>query len=555
MFCPNDMDMDINKLKDSVRKIPKRIWILALIMLIGIYFRTYHFHDWLYFYPDQARDVMVVKDFLNGKAPLPLMGFRAASTNFDLGAMYYYFQIASGKLFGVAPNTMAYPDLFFNVLAIPLLYYFLKRYFKTDISLTLTALYAVSYYAIEFSRFAWNPNPMPFFVLLYLLSLWKFLTEKEKTRWRWIVGIGVAVGVGIQLHTILIFLLASVSLVAFIVLMKSNWRLWNRWLLIMGIVLLLNTNQIISETHHRFSNTIRLFHLSAGSSESAGKAGKVYDVALDAVCHTQANAHMISSLGNKVECDYLTIAATMNNQRSLGIPVDMKKFSEIAISLLFSLFGYGSLIYYYRGEKDQKRKKFLGLICLYVGLSFVIIYPVILDAPLRYYLQLFFVPYLFLGFMLEFIRRKCARIFFTTIFLVGVLVIGLNFNTIYAEAKLYATNNHSWPQYVVLGELEQMRDYIISQTNSSKTVFMIADGKYMQNYYLPLFYVLQEKNITLLRELKDLNAIPSDEPLFFVGKKVERGLVDNTKGFTIQQYRNFGEIGIYILNEKKNDQP
>ena len=96
--------MRISDIQNSISKIPKRIWILALIMAVGIFLRTYHFHDWLYFYPDQARDVMVVGDFLHGKIPLPLMGFRAASTNFDLGAMYYYFQIASGKLFGVAPT-------------------------------------------------------------------------------------------------------------------------------------------------------------------------------------------------------------------------------------------------------------------------------------------------------------------------------------------------------------------------------------------------------------------------------------------------------------------
>jgi len=104
---------------------------------------------------------------------------------------------------------------------------------------------------------------------------------------------------------------------------------------------------------------------------------------------------------------------------------------------------------------------------------------------------------------------------------------------------------------VVLGELDHMRDYIISQTNFKNSVYMIADGKYMQNYYLPLLYVLQEKNIALVREQKDLNVIPSDEPLFFVGKRVEGNQVDNTRGFPIQQYQNFGEIGIYILNAQK----
>ena len=544
--------MKINDMKNSISKIPKRVWILALIMAVGIFLRTYHFHDWLYFYPDQARDVMVVGNYLQGKIPLPLMGFRGASTSFDLGAMYYYFQIASGKLFGVAPNTMAYPDLFFNILAIPLLYYFLKRYFKTNISLVLTGLYSISYFAIEYSRFAWNPNPMPFFVLLYLLSLWKFLTEKEKTHWGWIVGIGAAVGIGIQLHTILIFLLTSVSLIALIITLKSDWRLWKRWLLVIGIVLLLNTNQIISETRHNFSNTKKLFNLSVGSTDSAGTTNEKYNpLALDAVCHVQANTHIISSLGNKVECNYLTIAVGMYKQKLLGVSLDVKKILEMVAGFIFSVFGYVLLIYFYRREKDQKRKTFLGLICLYIGLSFVIIYPVIVDAPLRYYLQLFFVPYLLLGLIFEFIRQKYSKIFVPAVFVVSAFIIGFNFNTLLAEAKLYSTNDHSQPQYVVLGELIQMRDYIISQTNSPKTVYMIADGKYMQNYYYPLAYVLQEKNVVLVREQKDLTKIPQGVPLFCVWRKAD-GNQKNIKGFPVQQSQNFGEIGIYILNDFQN---
>jgi len=541
-------------LKKMLGKVPKSIWLLLLIMVVGIFLRTYHFRDWLYFYPDQARDVMIVGDYLHGKIPLPLMGFRAASTFFDLGAMYYYFQIISGKMFGVAPNTIAYPDLFFNILAIPLFYYFLKRFFKTDIALVLTAIYAVSYYAIEFSRFAWNPNPMPFFVLLFLLSLWKFLSEKEKTRWGWIVGIGVAVGVGIQLHTILIFLLTSVTIVALFISMKSNWRLWNRWLVILAVALLLNTNQIISEINHDFSNTNKLITLSTGSAESTGTIGKWNNMAQEAVCFAQANAHIIFSLGNKVDCDYWMTAASMYEQRALGISGNTEIIIWIAAGFIFSLFGYGLTIYFYRKEKDPKKKTFLGLICLYIGLSFIIIYPVISELHLRYFLQLFFVPYLFLGFILELIRRKYSKMFVPVTFAALALIVGFNLNTLFAEAKLFATNNHSQSQYVVLGELEHMRDYIISQTKANNTVYMIADGKYIQNYYKPLLYVLGQKNVTLLRELKDNSAIPPNVPIFCVGKWSYIIPEPNTQGFPVKEFKNFGEIGIYILDNQKSSQ-
>lgn len=538
-------------MKKFVSRIPKFVWILAPITAIGIYLRTYRFHDWLYFYPDQARDVKIVGDYLNGKIPLPLMGFRAASTNFDLGAMYYYFQIASGKLFGVSPDTMAYPDLFFNILAIPLFFYFLTRYFKTNLSLALTAIYAVSFVAIEYSRFAWNPNSMPFFVLLFLLSIWKFLTEKEKTHWGWLAALGISIGIGIQLHTILIFLLTLVAIVVFLLTMKSNWRLWKRWLLVAGIVLLLNTNQIVSETKHNFSNTKRLLHLSKGSAQSGGTNEKFNPLALDFACHAQANAHMITSLGNKVECDYLRLATAVPAQISAGTPGYWATITDLAASLIFSALGYGLLIYFYSKEEDPKKKNFLGLICLYVGLSFIIVYPVIKDAPLRYYLQVFFVPYLFLGFLFEFIRRKYPKISLPAAWAAVILLMGFNFSTIRAEAKLYAANSHSQPQYVVLGELIHMRDYILTETGPRQKIYMIADGKYMQNYFYPLAYDLSRKNISLLREQKDYNNIPPDAQLFYLGKKGGNGLAIDSKGFPVQRYRNFGEIGIYMLQNQR----
>jgi len=549
--------MDI---KHEIEK--RKKWLFAaaaiLILAVGIFLRTYRFHDWLYFYPDQARDVKIVGDYLDGKIALPLTGFRAASTHFELGAMYYYFQIASGKLFGVHPDTMAYPDLFFNVLAIGLLFFFLKRYFRSDISLVLTAMYSVSFYAIEFSRFAWNPNPMPFFVLLYLMALLEFLTKKEKTHWGWIAAIGVMVGIGIQLHTILIFLFLGMSFFAMIFLLWKNWRLWNRWLAIVGIVLILNANQLISEiSKHRnsFANTKKLVNLSFGTSETEGEEGLSSSLVKDIVCHAQANAHMISSLGDKISCDYIYTEEPEEGQiqKIFGYYINPTQSNWIIFGLIFSLLGYGLLIYSYFTESDPKKKTFLGIICLYALLMFAIMIPIIGGAPLRYYLPVFFMPYVFVGLMLEFFRKKISWLFPPLMIASLVLVIWFNFGTIDSEADLYASNNHSRPQYVVLGELERMREYILSQTNSARTVYLVADGKYMQNYFYPLQYVLGEKNVFLGRKQKNLDDIPSDAAKISLDEyKYGR---KNVKGFSVIQYRRFGEICVYILGSRNISQP
>ena len=135
--------------------------ILLGIFIVGIFLRTYEFHDFLRFNADQSRDAGIVSSYIEGEAPLPLLGPKAGGTDFRVGPAFYYFQIASAKLFGDAPDAVAYPDLLFSILAIPLLFFFLRKYFDVRTALFLTALFAVSMYAVKYARFAWNPNSRP----------------------------------------------------------------------------------------------------------------------------------------------------------------------------------------------------------------------------------------------------------------------------------------------------------------------------------------------------------------------------------------------------------
>src|SRR5690606_1458304 len=58
-------------------------------------------------------------------------------------------------------------------------------------------LYAVSPTVIVYSRSSWNPNIMPFFSLLAVLSTWKFWKEKK---YLWIVVAGISMAAVLQSH-------------------------------------------------------------------------------------------------------------------------------------------------------------------------------------------------------------------------------------------------------------------------------------------------------------------------------------------------------------------
>ena len=156
------------EMNDCIAK-HKSLLLLVGIILLGVFLRTYHFTDWLQFSPDQARDATLIENVLRGTAPFPLTGPQAGNTQFNLGPLYYELEYVSAVLFGATPQAMAYPDVFFSLLAIPLLYLFLRKYFSVWIALALTSMMSVSLFIITSSRFASNPNAIPFFLMLFLL--------------------------------------------------------------------------------------------------------------------------------------------------------------------------------------------------------------------------------------------------------------------------------------------------------------------------------------------------------------------------------------------------
>ncbi|MBD3300315.1 MAG: hypothetical protein GF347_03105, partial [Candidatus Moranbacteria bacterium] len=147
------------------------IFLIFSVFFFGAFLRFYKFKTNLFFELDQSRDYRIVYEVLeNGLKELPLLGPRAGGTFFRLGPIYNYFQIAIAAVFGLSPVIIALPDLFFSILTIPLLFLFLRLYFPKEISLITTFLFSISLFAIEFSRFAWNPNSVPFFTLMCFYS-------------------------------------------------------------------------------------------------------------------------------------------------------------------------------------------------------------------------------------------------------------------------------------------------------------------------------------------------------------------------------------------------
>jgi len=188
-----------------LRKIRNNWTLVALFCLIGvgIILRTYNLESWLFFQADQMRDLNLVnRAVTDGPGWLPLLGPKAGGTYLRLGPIFYYFEYLSALLFGTnSPAIMVIPDLLFSLLSLPLLFLFLREFFSKKYALLLTAGYALCFFEIQYARFAWNPNSLPFFNLLFFYALFKlFQVDNNRAKTWWVILAGVAYAVASQLH-------------------------------------------------------------------------------------------------------------------------------------------------------------------------------------------------------------------------------------------------------------------------------------------------------------------------------------------------------------------
>ena len=202
---------------------------LALLLVAAGWLRFYQHHEWLIFKWDQARDAVLLSEAIEkGPGYLPLLGPRATKVGEDylrLGPAYYYVLTFSGWLFdSTAPDVFAYPDLLFSILVLPLFYFFLRLYFNRFHSFLGVLLYAFSFLIIQYSRFSWNPNSVPFFLLLSFYALLRFLkTDQATARLGWLALLVFATVVAGQFHFFAFFSLAGI-LGLYILFLWSPWK-------------------------------------------------------------------------------------------------------------------------------------------------------------------------------------------------------------------------------------------------------------------------------------------------------------------------------------------
>ncbi|MCZ7667315.1 MAG: hypothetical protein M5U34_08945 [Chloroflexi bacterium] len=319
------------------------------------------------FKADEARLLALALEMAEGQIPLRGISSSVGLPNFPTSVWLYALPLL------VWPHPYA-ATLFTGLLntgAVLACYWLVRRYWGLMAAVAATLLFAVSPWAVIFSRKIWAQNLLPLFVMLWLIGLALALVER-KPRFIWLVLVALALAV--QIH------LAALALApATLVLLLLFWRRisWRDLLIGTGLGVL---------TAVPF-----LFYLSQQRSligEGLAKAGgEAVGFSLEAL-----NFARMMSVGN----DLHSLVGAAQVEMFLAQAPQMGRIEWLITAvLIISLIYLGVTVWQKRGSKQAD----MALIVLVWAFSLPLFFLFWRSSPvyLHYFIALLPAPYIAFG--------------------------------------------------------------------------------------------------------------------------------------------------------------
>lgn len=395
------------------------VLLIGLILVVGFSLRAYHFSPWLHFELDQARDARVVDDGLQGDFfDLPLLGPKAAGTFLRLPPTFYYLEYVSALIFGASPAGMATVVLIFSVLSVLVFYWLVRRHFTEWLSLGLTLLFAVSPFFVLYGRFAWNPNLLPFFVLLGLYGLLRSVDEQDSKREHFLVIGTLSFAVATHFH-FLAFLALPVIWGIFLVYKRPHFS-WKTWLLTILLVLGSYLPVVLNDIKSGGTNSAEFY---AAITEKSTKE-EAHDVVEKLVKNLSEHTLHALVVTTGFEGGALPTFSLQGYQlRWVCLEsCDAKKWYGVAavLVLAITLLTLGLSVW---REKNTQKKDFLVLSTIWLSVTFCLFFPLAYAIAPRFFLLSGPVFFILIGVLISFMMEQFQFKIFSLILCGSVIAL------------------------------------------------------------------------------------------------------------------------------------
>lgn len=440
--------------------------MLCLILILGASFRLASFDDLTRFNADQVRDAGVIDSMFAGT--YPLLGPRAGGTDFHLGPAFYYLEYVSALFFGQNPAGIALLVPLLSIASIALFFFLFRFYFSSSLALILTLLYALSFYSIRYSRFAWNPNVIPFFLFAFFLVVMHILGQNKKHSLLSYALLGVIGGIGMQLHTTLLLLFPGLFLLSqgYLYIIQKKYFTLRGVLLAVGIVIALHTPLFVYEWSHQGENFSSFWE---GSEKKTSKNTSLANNALlDVQFFLQGSAYTLT--GIEPQKSWLKVPKLFASQ-------NIREIGLFGGGVLFFCAGALLILQRLREENDEKKRQFLLLISGFTVLLFLLFLPIAPELNLRFFIATIFLPFLFLGLLFEYLLKRFRLTGIQSMFLIGVvstLLVTINLFSFVSIYTLEGNEPESAYGGISLGEATHITQAIKNTAEPliDKTLFL-----------------------------------------------------------------------------------
>lgn len=188
----------------------KKVYIVFMVLLAvcAIFLRFYRIPEYLMFLSDQGRDAIVLKRLVTLEK-LVFVGPTTSIGNVFTGPFYYYLVAPFMLIFRLNPVGPAYGVALINSLGLLGVTVYIKKRYGKLASIIFLFFAGLSSTQIFQSRYSWNPNPVPLFTMLTLIS-WQQALESRKKIFFCLTGL--LCGFSLQLHYITIVTLFPILL-------------------------------------------------------------------------------------------------------------------------------------------------------------------------------------------------------------------------------------------------------------------------------------------------------------------------------------------------------
>lgn len=512
------------KFKEYFTRVDKKVagFLILLVLVTGL-IRSYNFNEFLLVRLDQVRDAEISKRVLdNGVGELRLLGPRITSVtlpeekgkggdNFYMGPYYYYVQALSMKIFNnPAPWVIAVPDFILSLLAIPVFYLIISRFFSKKISILATIIFSSSFLILQYSRFSWNPNQLIFWQLILIYSLVMF-SETGKKSGKWFLLGFLALIIVSQLHFLAAVATALIFILFFIY--QKSWKKLKikHYLWALGILVIFYLPVIVSELENDWGNTRRMWY---GFFQQSSNDGLVEN---------------LSQTFEKTAQFYFYFPFSINKDEIEKIELIQGFYLVFSLILIGAIFSNKFKIF--ENIKSQKKKTLIVIILLYFGIFFLINIGLAnrLEKP-RYWMSVAPVSFFILAFWLEAIslinKKKLAL--FLLIGLTGLAIFQNLYSTYYFYNALEKGDKEKMSlkdpifrphrNLIVFGQLERAVDYMNKKAQEEKKgICYLAKDIQTKNTFK---YIAEYKYPdTLIKTIDDAEESAEDCVMFYINRR------------------------------------